>query len=282
MGTRTKKRISSGRLLVFIRTTKAKKRLIKPPDAEVRKFIEIQMKFKRATLQNCGEAVGTVVVIDVLRAFSTAAYAFGSGATKIILAGTVDEALALRERFPGSLLMGEVGGLPLGDFDFSNSPSGLAGVDLKGKRMIQRTSAGTQGVVLSTNAERLLAGSLLVASATAGYISKAGIDEVTFVITGANAAGWGDDIATADDRWGDEDAACADYIEALLLGRTPDPGPYLKRVRESPAGQIFSNPELSRFPAEDVEYCTRLDAFSFVLSIQRENGLLIMSPVPVN
>jgi 2-phosphosulfolactate phosphatase len=240
------------------------------------------LKFKRATLQNCSRAVGTVVVIDVLRAFSTAAYAFGAGAAEIILAGAVEDALKLRDRFPGSLLMGEVGGLPLGDFDYSNSPSGLAGANLTGKRMIQRTSAGTQGVVRSTSAERLLAGSLLVASATAGYISNAGVDEVTFVITGANAAGWGDDMATPDDLWGDEDAACADYIEALLQGLTPEPEPYLKRVWESPAGQIFTNPELPKFPAEDVEYCTRLDAFPFVLSIRRENGLFIMSPVPVN
>jgi phosphosulfolactate phosphohydrolase-like enzyme len=34
------------------------------------------MEIKRATLENLGDESDTVVVIDVLRAFTTAAYAF--------------------------------------------------------------------------------------------------------------------------------------------------------------------------------------------------------------
>ena len=41
------------------------------------------MIVQRATLQNCHTAAGTVVVIDVLRAFTTAAYAFDAGAEDI-------------------------------------------------------------------------------------------------------------------------------------------------------------------------------------------------------
>ena len=46
---------------------------------------------------------GVVVVIDVLRAFTTAAFAFAAGAREIVLVSTVDEALALRERLAGAL-----------------------------------------------------------------------------------------------------------------------------------------------------------------------------------
>ena len=38
------------------------------------------MKIHYATLESCHDATGTVVVIDVLRAFTTAAYAFAAGA----------------------------------------------------------------------------------------------------------------------------------------------------------------------------------------------------------
>lgn len=118
------------------------------------------MQFAYATNITCAIATGTVVVIDVLRAFTTAAFAFAAGASEILLVSTVAEALALRERFPASLVMGEVDGLPVAGFDFSNSPGDLVGRDFAGARFIQRTSAGTQGVVRSTGAKHLLVSTL--------------------------------------------------------------------------------------------------------------------------
>jgi len=41
------------------------------------------MKFIYTNLETCREATGTVVVIDVLRAFSNAAYMFSRGAKEI-------------------------------------------------------------------------------------------------------------------------------------------------------------------------------------------------------
>jgi hypothetical protein len=68
------------------------------------------MRFSRYTLETCSAAAGAVVVIDVIRAFTTAAFAFGAGAGRILLVDTVEEALALRQRTPGARVMGEVGG----------------------------------------------------------------------------------------------------------------------------------------------------------------------------
>ncbi|MGB9800251.1 MAG: 2-phosphosulfolactate phosphatase, partial [Thermanaerothrix sp.] len=45
--------------------------------------------FQRANLETCAQAADIVVVIDVLRAFSTAAYAFAAGADRILLVSTV-------------------------------------------------------------------------------------------------------------------------------------------------------------------------------------------------
>jgi 2-phosphosulfolactate phosphatase len=172
------------------------------------------LEIHRATLDTCAQATGTVVVIDVLRAFTTAAFAFAAGAADITLVGAIEEAFALRERNPDLLLAGEVYGLPIESFDYGNSPSAFLDADLSGRRLVQRTSAGTQGVVRSQNADTLLASSLCCARATVDTIRRHPGQPITLVITGARP----DDPA-------DEDAACADYLEALLTGQKPIPGP---------------------------------------------------------
>jgi 2-phosphosulfolactate phosphatase len=63
------------------------------------------MEIRRTTLATCAGATGTVVVIDVLRAFTTAAYAFAAGALDITLVGEIEEAFALREANPDALLV---------------------------------------------------------------------------------------------------------------------------------------------------------------------------------
>jgi 2-phosphosulfolactate phosphatase len=226
------------------------------------------VKFARATLDTCARATGTVVVIDVLRAFSTAAYAFAAGASEILLVREVQEAEALRAQFPGASITGEVEGIRVPGFDFGNSPSELLGADLAGRRLIQRTSAGTQGIVLSAAAEHLLAGSLVCASAIVAYIQRLAPETVTFVITGYRE-GW----------VGEEDVACADYLEALLNGESPAHEPYVERVRNSPTGRFFADPTLADFPATDLDYCTQIDRFDFAMPVRRENGLLILTPV---
>ena len=165
------------------------------------------MEFHRATLQDCDQATGAVVVIDVLRAFSNAAYAFSMRAESITLVGTVEDALALKAQMPDALVIGEVDGLPPEGFDFGNSPSETVQHDLCGRRLIQRTSAGTQGVVRSVKAETLFASSFVVAGATVRAIQRLEPGKVTFVITGRYFDG--------------EDKACAEYLEARLRGQAP-------------------------------------------------------------
>src|SRR6202012_4921208 len=118
-------------------------------------------------LEGAARATGTVAVIDVFRAFTTAAVAFANGADKIVLVGSVDEALALRAAGIGQVCMGEVRGRAPDEFDFGNLPFEISEVDFTGKTIIQRTSAGTQGVVTAANqADRLYAASLVTADAT--------------------------------------------------------------------------------------------------------------------
>ena len=161
--------------------------------------------------------------------------------------------------------MGEVDGAPVPLFDFSNSPAEITSVPLAGKRLVHRSSAGTNGVVRSTQAGTLITGSFVVAGATTRYIQRLGPPAVTFVLTGAWA-----------DGKGDEDAAFADYLEALLRREPPDPEPYLERVRQSQHGQFFGDPLHPEYPAADMELATRLDAFDFAMPVQRLGDLWVL------
>lgn len=60
------------------------------------------------------------VVVDVMRAFTVAAWAFGRGAEKIVLAGSLTDALALKARHPDWVALKD--GPPAPGFDAVNSP----------------------------------------------------------------------------------------------------------------------------------------------------------------
>ncbi len=222
------------------------------------------MEFQYTNNETCHTAIGVVVVIDVIRAFSTAACAFSVGAESITLVSGVDEALNLKSIIPGSLVMGEVGGLPPEGFDFGNSPTEILQQELSGKLLIQRTSAGTQGAVRCVNAEVLFACSFPVAEATVRAVLRLKPERITFVITGRDSEG--------------EDQACAEYLEARLRGNSHDPEPYLERARN--ANEIRRMPpEIFPTIASDIAYCTRLDSCTFAMPISRENGRLVMRPL---
>jgi 2-phosphosulfolactate phosphatase len=223
------------------------------------------MKFRYTNLETCHEATGMVVVIDVIRAFTNAAFAFSRGAKEIYPVRTVEEALKFKAEVPNSLACGEVGGLPPQGFDFGNSPTHTNTLDLNGRVIVQCTGAGTQGIVRSIKAEVMLAASLVVASATLTHIRNLNPEHLTFVITGQIEA-----------ERGDEDLACAEYFEALLRGQEPDPAPYIDRVYKSRDALFHLDPNLPEFPISDLDYCTNIDAFDFVMSVTRENGRPVM------
>jgi 2-phosphosulfolactate phosphatase len=223
------------------------------------------MKFHYTSLETCHTASGVVLIIDVLRAFSTAAYAFSHGAKEIILVSTVEEALGLKSQIPNSMVMGEVGGLPPAGFDFGNSPTQVCGEDLKGLTLVQRTGAGTQGVIRCVNADVMLAASFVVTGATVKQVLKTAPPEVAFVITG------GED--------NEEDLSCAEYLEALLKGKDPDKEPFIKRVYDSRDAERHLNPGHPEFPETDLDYCTRINTFDFAMPITRKNNQLTMHAI---
>lgn len=222
------------------------------------------MNFHYTNLDTCHTATGVVIVIDVLRAFSTAAYAFSRGAERIILVSDVDDALSLKSQIPNSKAMGEVRGLPPEGFDYGNSPTQIREHDLSGITLIQRTGAGTQGAVRCKMRDVLLASSFVVADATLEYIKSLAPQDVTFVNTGELFSG------------GDEDLACAEYLESQLKDQNVDTKPFIQRVYDCNDAVEHLDPKQPEFPVTDLEYCTDINAFDFAMLIKKENDLLTM------
>jgi len=213
---------------------------------------------------------GAVVAIDVLRAFTTAAYAFGAGADAIYLVCTVDEAIAFVRSNPGTFAMGEEHGRRPEGFHFSNSPAEIARKDLSARTLVQRTSAGTQGVLAAVNATRLWCASLVCASATGRAINDAGLGPPAYVITGRFQDGPPDS--------GSDDIACAEYIERIRTGLTVDEAAYIDRIANS--GEAVRTLLLGEGHADpdDIAFATRIDAFNFSMEVTRTPMGLCVRP----
>lgn len=213
---------------------------------------------------------GPVVVIDVLRAFTTAAYAFAAGVSEIWLAETIEEAFALAERDPSALLMGESGGYPIEGFDFGNSPSEIIEQSIAGRRLIQRTTAGTRAAVAASGADPLLVGSFVCAAATVRQLERRNASRVALVLSGRRG------------KWdGNDDAACAELLAARLAGGGAiDPAPFLEDCRRSHGSAKFLDPAKPAFPASDLELALEVDRFDFAMIAARRDDLLVVTPAP--
>lgn len=219
-------------------------------------------------IEGAKKATGLTVIIDVFRAFSVESYLFARGAEKIIPVGDVETAYRLKEENPQMLLAGERGGKILPGFDVGNSPSQLLKLDTDGKNIIHTTSAGTQGIANAVNATEILGGCLLNARATAGYIKKSGVTDISLV-----CMGYAGEYPT------DEDTLCAEYIKSLLEGKTPDLSTEIEGLKHTDGAKFFDPAQKDVFPNEDFFMCTEVDKFDFVIRLKRGNGLDYMERI---
>ncbi|MEU8542590.1 2-phosphosulfolactate phosphatase [Streptomyces sp. NPDC048717] len=213
------------------------------------------------------------VVIDVMRAFTVAAWAFARGAERIVLAETDRSALQRKAAHPDWLALKD--GAPAPGFDLLNSPGLIRSADLTGRTLIQRTTAGTRGALAVAHAPLVLCASFAVAGATARVLQSEGdTRQVTFVITG-------------EDGHAEEDLACAHYISrrahlAPADAAPPDPEPYLHRARTSrAAGELAEG--LRRgyrgVHRDDIELCLETDRFPYAMAVRREGAMTVLRPV---
>jgi len=218
------------------------------------------IEIRRVNRLEAVDSRGVVIVIDVIRAFTVAAYAFARGADRLWLVRTVDEAFALWEREPQALLAGEMRGRLIPGFDFNNSPSLLAAADVDGRLLIQRTGAGTQGAVNAVNASHILLCSLVNTQATALHALKlADTTEGIVTLLPTESIDLTDELS--------EDNICADYVEALLRGHANASTTLSENIaRLEEAGRFdflkLGDPD---FPIEDLAAIIDIDRFDFVM-----------------
>ncbi|MFE4618331.1 2-phosphosulfolactate phosphatase [Streptomyces sp. NPDC056747] len=203
------------------------------------------------------------VVIDVMRAYTVAAWAFAQGAEKIVLAESLDDALALKARHPDWVALKD--GPPAPGFDAVNSPAMLRSVDLGGRTVVQKTTAGTVGALAVKDAPLVLCAGFVVAEATARLLRERGSDQVTFVVTG-------------EDGRADEDLACAQYIARRVTEPDTDAAEFLRRGAESRAAAELAEGVRRGSHPDDVALCLELDRFPFAMVATWEGSLMVLRP----
>ncbi|GAA3997968.1 2-phosphosulfolactate phosphatase [Streptomyces plumbiresistens] len=209
------------------------------------------------------EAPPVAVVVDVMRAFTVAAWAFAQGAEKIVLAESLDEALALKARHPDWAALKD--GPPAPGFDMVNSPGLLRSVDLGGRTVVQKTTAGTVGALAVKEASLVLCASFVVAEATARLLRTRKSDSVTFVVTG-------------DDGQADEDLACAQYIARSVTEAGTNAAEFIRRAAESRAAAELAEGVRQGVHPDDVALCLELDRFPFAMVATLEGALMVLRP----
>ncbi len=209
------------------------------------------------------DATGAVVVIDVLRAFTTAAYAFAGGAASIYVVRGVEEALAFKQENPMALAMGEDRGRRPDGFDLSNSPAAVRRAGLDGRTIVQRTSAGTQGIFAADRAARRWAGSLVVASATAAAVNNAGCGDPIYVITGC--------FEDRPELLGGDDRATASFIEEVRRGGSPNADDVARSVLVSPEAVRTLSAGAGHADPADIELAVAVDAFDFAMEVEQDS-----------
>jgi 2-phosphosulfolactate phosphatase len=229
------------------------------------------MEIKVGSLvRDAREAEGTVIIIDVFRAFTTAAIAFDHGAARITLVAEVEEALALRRQGIGDVLMGEVDGKRPEGFDYGNSPYEVSQVDFTGKSIVQSTRAGTVGVAAAGNAGAIYLGSFAVAAATVAAVLRDTPPMVWIIAMGDRGR-----------LRSDEDEHCALYLRNLLEGRHPDPGAVCSLVMAGGDTQKFFDESQPQYHPRDVELALQVSRYPFAMKVTRENGLPVARKHPV-
>jgi 2-phosphosulfolactate phosphatase len=211
-------------------------------------------------LEGAKEARGLTIIIDVFRAFSTACYAFGLGASKIIPVGDIFLARQLKNQNREFVLMGERNEQKPPGFDFGNSPSQLTKEKTETKTIVHTTSSGTQGIVNANLADEIVTGSFVNAGAIVRYIQQKQPENVSLV-----CMGYACEYPT------DEDTLCAEYIKNELEGIPNDFKKMVEIIRDGSGARFFDPEKQDWSPQDDFFLCLDLNRFNFVLKVETEN-----------
>ncbi len=222
----------------------------------------------------------TVVVLDILRASTTIVQALSAGARSVFPVGSIEEALRLANTFGRDevLLAGERRCLPIDGFDLGNSPFEYTRERVGGKILVMTTTNGTAAMALTTNAHRVLIGSMNNLSAVIADLVRSEAEPV-FLCAGREK------------HFSLEDAACAgEFADRLMKARPGDwvlnDGAHaaITLAREFGTGQaLFELAAGGRAIIEagleaDLEFCARVDTHDIV-PVLHDRGVTLQEPL---
>ncbi|MCP2013271.1 2-phosphosulfolactate phosphatase [Deinococcus sp. HSC-46F16] len=168
----------------------------------------------RVDLLPHGAYSDVVLVVDVLRATTTAVAYLERGAEALLLTFTPEVALA--QRGEGVVLAGERGGRPIPGFDLGNSPAEATTQTFAGQAVVMNTTNGTAAAHLAAaSGKHVLLAALTNAHAAARRARALATEEIAIVCAGT------------DGRVGLEDVYAAGVLAEYLLAMgdfTPDDG----------------------------------------------------------
>ena len=226
------------------------------------------------------------IVIYVIRATTTMAVMLEQGATRILVAGDIAQALAASEAVPGRLLCGERNVKPIPGFDYGNSPAQFSKIDLSGREMILTTTNGTRAFHACPAQTIRLAGSLYNAAAVTAYafqLAQRHNSNISLVCSGELG------------YFALDDAVCAGFLaldlqrlaaensdDALTLHESVHAAISLYYAYEPPKVIEHCNSALSVLEAgliEDPYFCmqtSKSTSIPVIVGREEETGLLIL------
>ncbi len=142
------------------------------------KRMKIELFFTYAGLTEEDVRGKTVVVIDVLRACTTACAAFRSGCREIIPVESIGDATSLLANLDRDvvLLAGERQGYKVDGFDLGNSPYEFTEDIVRGKVIILASTNGSRALVPGSGGEECMAASFVNVSNVVERIASVGND----------------------------------------------------------------------------------------------------------
>jgi 2-phosphosulfolactate phosphatase len=212
-------------------------------------------------IHNPKEAIGIAVIIDVFRAFTVEPYIINNGAKKLIPVGDKQIAYDFKEKNKEYILIGERNGIKLPGFDYGNSPSQIENVDFSNKVVIHTTSCGTQGIVNANNADEIITGSFVNASAIVKYIKQSVYNDVSLV-----------SLARPGEEPFKEDQLFAEYIKSVLENNELNNlDERITELKNTSGAKFFDQTLKEIFPEKDFYLCTELNKFNFILRVEKDD-----------
>ncbi|GGB31510.1 2-phosphosulfolactate phosphatase [Virgibacillus dakarensis] len=204
------------------------------------------------------KAADITIVIDVIRAFTVAHYAFLQGVHCIFLADSIEQALQIKKENPDFLLAGEVDGLAIEGFDLDNSPSHIKQLNLTGKTLVQKTTNGVRAALNCLASKHVFVTGFSNAKQTAAFIREkmAAVNGKMIHIIASHPSG-------------DDDLACAEYIKSMLEGSSNliSAQEVKERIKHSHVAEKFFDEENPVFLREDINNCLKEINTDFVMKM---------------